>query len=146
MKILNRAEILAAQDLKTETVNVPEWGGAVILQGGTGEERDTFEESIMVGKGQNRDVNTKRLRVKLLAKSIVDAAGSKLFSESDIEALSRKSAVVIERLFKVAQRLWGLSKEDVDSLVGESKAGPSSMLGSGSPGNGAALAASSSAV
>lgn len=139
MKILGRDEILRADDLDYRDVPVPEWGEdvGVRIRAGTGEERDAFDQAAMEGNGDDRKVNVKRLRVKLLARSIVDESGNLLFSEADLEALDKKNARVSWRLFKIAQSLWGITKDDVDELLGESNAGPSSALGTGSPGNGA---------
>ena len=56
MPILNKAAILAAEDLKTETVAVPEWGGEVRVRTLTGTERDAFESGLVAegGKAQPR--------------------------------------------------------------------------------------------
>jgi len=43
---LNKEQILRADDLKTEEVDVPEWGGSVRVRVLTGTERDAFESSI----------------------------------------------------------------------------------------------------
>ena len=45
---LSRDDILKAEDLTTEEVDVPEWGGTVLVRGLTGRERDEFEASVMV--------------------------------------------------------------------------------------------------
>ena len=44
--ILNREQILAANDVKTRIVDVPEWGGSVIVRGLTSLERDRAIASI----------------------------------------------------------------------------------------------------
>ena len=51
-KILSKADILRADDIKTIEVAVPEWGGSVLLRGLTGRERDLFEESILDQTGK----------------------------------------------------------------------------------------------
>ena len=48
--MLSRDQILKAKDIKKETVNVPEWGGKVIVMGMTGKRRDEFEQEIVKGK------------------------------------------------------------------------------------------------
>ena len=47
MTILTRDQILQANDLVTETVEVPEWGGSVFVKSLTGVERDQFEAAIV---------------------------------------------------------------------------------------------------
>ncbi len=115
--LLTREQILAAPDLKTETVAVPEWGGTVLVRGLTGAERDEYEQSLMVGRGRNRDINIRNARAKLLVLTIVDASGKHVFEDSDIVALGRKSAAALERVFDVARRLSGLSDTDLEELT-----------------------------
>ena len=114
VKLLGREDILKASDVKMETVQVPEWGGAVLVKALSGVERDDYEESIMIrGKKGAYEVNTRLMRAKLVAASIVDAKGKAIFSEDDLEVLSKKSAAALDRVFKVAQRLSGLTEEQV---------------------------------
>ena len=51
MTLLSKTAILAAQDLQTEDVEVPEWGGAVRVRSFTGRERDVFEAGMIRGEG-----------------------------------------------------------------------------------------------
>ena len=140
MRFLTRDEILGVDDLDFEDVSVPEWGtdcGVRIRTGGA-EDRDDFDKSILLRKGKNLEVNTKLMRVKLLARSIVDPETNKpVFTEADLERLAKKNARAIVRLYDVAARLWGITKEDVEVLTGESKPGPNLEPGTATPGNGA---------
>lgn len=115
--LLTKRQILEVQDLPTEDVNVPEWGGVVRVQGMSGSERDAFEMSVMTGKGKDRDLNLKNFRAKLVSRCIVDEQGNRVFGEADIAALGGKSALALQRLFDVAQKLSGLSPADVDELT-----------------------------
>ena len=54
MTLLFKTAILAAQDLQTEDVEVPEWGGAVRVRSFTGRERDAFQASMVRGDGRDR--------------------------------------------------------------------------------------------
>ena len=47
MTLLSKTAILTANDLQTEDVEVPEWGGAVRVRSFTGRERDAFESSMV---------------------------------------------------------------------------------------------------
>lgn len=123
--ILSRAEILAAADIQTESVAVPQWGGEVLVRGLSGLERDAFEASIIRGKGKSAEVNLQNLRAKLVAASVIGEDGKHLFAEADVEALGRKSAAALQRVFEVAQRLSGLSPEDVEELTKNSGSGQS---------------------
>jgi len=125
MSLLTRDAILAAPDMLTEEVPVPEWGGTVLVRGLTGTERDAFEEEMITGKGKNRDVNLANFRARLIVKSVVDKAGKRLFTQADMVALGGKSAAAIQRVFQVAMRLSGMSEEDVEELTKNSEPGQS---------------------
>lgn len=131
-RILTRDAILGVADLKTDHVEVPEWGGVVLVRGLTGAERDQFEADSLVGRGKRREVNLRNFRARLVARTVVDEQGNRLFTDADVEALARKSASAIARVYDVAARLSGLTDEDVDELVGNSGTGPSAGSGSDS--------------
>lgn len=123
--VLNREAILAAEDLPRELVEVPEWGGAVYVRALTGAERDQFEASIVEQRGRDVRMNMRNIRAKLVALTVVDEDGQRIFTDDDVAALGGKSAAALDRLFAVAQRLSGLSKEDVEELAKNSESGQS---------------------
>jgi len=127
---LTKEAILAADDVQLEDVEVPEWGGAVRVKSLMGNERDALEASMIVGKGKNANVNLANLRAKLVARSIVDGDGNRIFEDSDIAALGKKSAAALNRVYEVAQRLSGITQDDVDELTKNSEATPSEESGS----------------
>lgn len=118
MAILSREDILTAQDLVTEGVEVPEWGGSVFIRTLTGTERNTWELEAVpnANRGDYQSMELLNLREKLLVKVIVDEEGKRLFTDKDIKALGEKSAAALDRLFEVAQRLNRLSARDVEEL------------------------------
>ncbi len=116
MNYLTKKDILTVKDIVQEEVDVPEWGGAVLVQGLTGAARDRFEASILTKKGKKYDTNLADMRAKMVALSVVDDDGALIFSEHDVKALSMKSAVALNRVFTVAQRLSGLTDDDMDEL------------------------------
>lgn len=124
MTVLKRDDILKVSDIKIELVPVPEWGGDVYVKGMTGAERDKFESSIIKGRGEDAEVNYTNMRSKLASLTICDETGKRLFTENDVQALSQKSASALQRVFIVAQRLSGITKEDTEELVEEIKADP----------------------
>lgn len=119
--ILTRDAILQAEDLPRELVEVPEWGGAVYVRSLTGTERDAFEFSIVEQRGRSAKMNLRNIRAKLVAVSVVDEDGNRLFTDSDVKVLGQKSAMVLDRLFAAAQRLSGLRNEDVEELAKNSE-------------------------
>lgn len=118
---LTADQILGASDSRTETVSVPEWGGDVKVRTLTGRERDSFEASIVSGKA----VNMVNVRAKLVARTLCDDAGKRLFTDAQIEILGDRSARALDRVFAVAQRINGLSQQDVDELAKNSGSGQS---------------------
>lgn len=112
MTILSRDAILAAGDLKKELVKVPEWGGEVYVSAMTGEARDEWEQSLVSGK----TVSLANIRARLVAATLVDESGNRLFSNADVGALGKKSAAALERCVKVAQRLNKLTESDLEEL------------------------------
>jgi len=114
MTLLSKAQILQANDNKTEQIEVPEWGGEVIVAVMSGHARDRLEASIV---GKNGGSNLQNIRAKYVAASLVDENGDLLFSESDIAALGKKSAAALDRVFAVAQRLNHITDDDVEALA-----------------------------
>lgn len=115
MAALSRDQVLEAQDLRREEVEVPEWGGTVLIAAMSGKARDAWEQSLIGEKGK---VNTENVRARLVAYTAVDEQGNRLFTNEDIERLGSKSAAPLERLCKVAQRLNRLSEEDLEQAKG----------------------------
>lgn len=126
---LTRDQIFAADDVRTEEVPVPEWGNGtdavVLVRGMSGSERDAFETSLITGKGKDQTVSLKDIRAKLCARTICGPDKVRLFSDSDIEALGKKSAKALDRVFGVAQRLSGITDDDIAELEKNSKSAPS---------------------
>ncbi|MFF8942844.1 hypothetical protein ACF1A5_11345 [Streptomyces sp. NPDC014864] len=118
---LSADDILNADDLQREAVEVPEWGGSVLVQGMSGTERDRFEAS-MLNKNMNgvdKDKAMERYRARLAAACLVDQDGKRLFrSEAETRRLGEKSAQALTRVVEVASRLSGLSDDDVEELTG----------------------------
>lgn len=121
MALLTRDAILQAQDLPTEDVEVPEWGGTVRVRALTGAERDAFEQSIVEQKGKSTKMNLQNLRAKLVALTVVDEEGNRIFNDADAKLLGQKSALALNRVFEVAQKLSGLTPADVEELTKNSE-------------------------
>lgn len=124
-KLLSRDAILKKATLPTEDVSVPEWGGTVRVQALTGAQRDAYEASMVEQRGKERKINMRNVRAKLVALSVVDEQGKRVFTDADVQALGDLNASALDRVFSVAQRLSGLSKEDIEELAGNSEPGQS---------------------
>lgn len=115
MTILNRDDILNADDIHTITVEVPEWGGSVLVRPLTGEQRDAYEQSnIEQRKGGQTRLNLRNARARLVALCVVGEDGRALFSKADVDALGRKSAAALDRVYEAARDGSGLSEADLE--------------------------------
>lgn len=134
VKFLSRDDILLADDIAYETVDVPEWGGPVRVKSLSGTERDEFEASVTqmhtVRGRQEQTVVLRNVRAKLAVRCIVDADGERMFHDSDIGMLGKKSAGALDRVVEACQRLSGLTDEDVQDLAANLEAGQNVPSGS----------------
>lgn len=119
VSLLTRDLILAAMNLPTKDVSVPEWGGTVRIRAMTGEERDSFEASMVTEEGEDRKAKFTNLRARFCAKIIVGENGrTPLFTEKDVEALGKLSAAALNRVFEAGRKLSGFTDKDVKELEG----------------------------
>jgi hypothetical protein len=118
MAILTKEQILGADDRRTADVEVPEWGGTVRVRALSGAERDSYEVALagIRPDGTSRP-NLVNVRARLVALSVVDEDGKRLFTDADAKALGDKSAAAMQRVFETAQRLSALTDDDVEELV-----------------------------
>ena len=136
--VLTRDAIRAVDARKIESVEVPEWGGSLFVRGLSGSDRDAFEMAMIEQKkGKRQEINLRNLRAKLVVRAVVDsddpATAKPLFSPEDVDWLGKKSAAALQRVYAVAQRLSGLSNEDVEELTEELGEEESDGSGSDSP-------------
>jgi hypothetical protein len=115
--LLSRDAILGADDRQYDEVDCPEWGGSVRVRSISGAERDRYEESLIQQRGNSRQMNMRNARAKLVALCVVDEQGNRLFSDQDVNALGRKNAKPLDRLWDACRKLSGLSDDDVEKLT-----------------------------
>lgn len=116
MKTLTRDDILSAEDLKSERVKVPEWGGEVIVRELTGAERDVWESSVVKTEGNKVKIDSINMRAKLAAASIVGEDGKRLFTDKDVVKLGKKSSAALDLVVDVAKRLSRIGEGELDKL------------------------------
>lgn len=116
---IGKDEILQFADILVEEVVIPEWNNKKVRVASlSGTERDALEASILEHKnGKQASLNLSNLRAKLVAHSVVDADGKRVFSDEDIVKLGTKNAAALSRIFQVAQRLSGITEQDVEDLT-----------------------------
>ena len=134
MALLTKAAILAADDRPTEEVEVPEWGGSVLVRGMTGKDRDEYfaQQTIQHGRQTIQDITN--ASAKIVARCLVDPQSpeERMFTDAEVEELGRRSSAALERVGKVAARLSGLTEEDIEELGKDSLSTPNGASGSGS--------------
>lgn len=113
-----RDAILAADDLPRERIDTPEWEpfGApfVFVQGLSGEEREQWERSLTIVIDGERvpNRNVKHVRARFAVRVTVDENGERIFEDTDIEALDKKSAAALQRIFQEGRRISGMLTPD----------------------------------
>ena len=116
-ELLTRDQILQADDIQELIVDVPEWLGKVKVRGMTGTQRDAFENDLIKRKGKDVDFNMRNARAKMVSRCVIDEKGKRVFSDQDVTELGNKSAAALDRVFSVAQKLSGVSDDDIKELT-----------------------------
>jgi len=120
--LLGKNDILKADDLVFKDVEVPEWGGTVRVSVMSGVCRDRWETDLYVGR---EETNMENLRARLAALTIVNKSGNLIFTVEDIEALGKKSATALSRVFEAARSLNALTPAELEEMVKNSTPGHS---------------------
>lgn len=139
MPLLTKEQILQADDIKTETVPVPEWGGEVRVRGAMAFEMDAYERSLYMTKTDEKDKvavveNMDNAKARLVVKCVVGEDGERLFKDEDASALGKKSTSAVNRIFQRIQHLSGRTKEARAALEKNSAPGQSADSSSSLPG------------
>ena len=116
-KLLSRNDILSAPDIKTELLPVPEWGGDVLVRTLSGTERDAWEATLVEQKKGGTHFKLENVRAKLVALTLVDDDGQRIFSEADVVQLGDKSAAALSRVYNRAAEMSGVTEKDAEELA-----------------------------
>lgn len=115
---LTRDQIDHAPDAKIITADVPEWGGdgKVCIRLMSVGDRDSYELLCLEAKnGAPAD-----FRSEILSRTLCDERGDLLFAGEDGKAAIRKrSADVMDRLWRAAMKHNALTEEEIKRLAGE---------------------------
>lgn len=108
-----RKTILEANDLESEIVSVPEWGGVKIeIRSLNGKERAKL---LSRASRPDNSVDLERWFPDLVIATAHDPeTGEKVFEQADRDALNNKNGAVVSRLATIAQRLAGMMESDVE--------------------------------
>jgi hypothetical protein len=115
-----RDQILAAVDIPSEKVKIPEWGVTIEVRGMTGAERTRIMDKAVDQQG---GVNLQFVYPEIvIATSFDDVTGEQIFKPADRDTLLTKSAVALDRLAQVGMRLSGFTQESADEAGKDSSA------------------------
>ncbi len=126
-ELLSADEILAMDDIPVEEVVVPEWKNRKVrIRGLSAAAKNAYQASLVETNGKSRKIKLEHMTAKLLVKCLVNAQLQPLFSEAQILQLGTKSAMVLERLAQIANRLSGMDDEENEAILKNSDAAQTS--------------------
>lgn len=114
-----RRQVLDQRGVQLPIEPVTAFGLKLFVRGMTGAERDGFEGAYLEAKESKRAPN---IRGALAVRTLCDADGQRLFEDADADQVAGLPARELDRIFAVAQRLSGISQEDVEELEKNSEA------------------------
>lgn len=113
MALLNKDEILSINDAAFKEVEVPEWGGSVMIKTMTAGEKGKFEQKML---GKTVDYST--VLAEYASLIICDEDGKRLFTAADIKKLADKSASSLQKVFDAGQSMNAMNQDDIEELAG----------------------------
>ena len=120
--LLTKEMILSASDIRTKEVEVPEWGGSVLIRQLTRSEQDDLMKRqlgstrIRQDRSRTQDISGMSLYghdAFICLMGLCAEDGSRLFSEKDLPGLEKKNGEVVGRLAKEILSFSGMN-EDVE--------------------------------
>lgn len=117
--ILGIDAIAAAQDITSEAVPMPEWGGSVNLVAMTAAERVVVAQRIAKElKDRGSEYADGRVALHVVAASMVDADGARLADPmAAAGVLATKNYGLVNRLYAIAERLSGMGDDELEKRV-----------------------------
>lgn len=120
-EFLTRDAMLAADDLETRDLYIPEkgWEGWIRIRTLTAAEKDGLEIGMVLATTNGKTGETRQLdniRARFVAAAVVDGEDRKLYSVDDVEALGKKAAPALSRIFAAIQDMNGISDDDIEEM------------------------------
>jgi len=115
-------DLLEADDVLTRDVFVPAINKWFRIRALSAAESERYSNSLVSwnkrGTPQINDRGTAMAR--LVALSVVDAQGKRMFTEEQVQKLGRQHAVIIKPIYDAAREFSALTDEEIDVLEGNS--------------------------
>ena len=100
-------------DYRFEVVVVPEWRRRFRVGSMTAKQRGAYDAR-MANSRKGKGGVPADFREWIVAHCVHDESRNRLFGDGDVAMLGKRSVAALEKLFEVACRLNGLSKEDAE--------------------------------
>ncbi len=122
---MNREQFFSFSDLTIEKVHIKEMNADFYVRSLTVGEKATWEfASYSVENSDKKGSSMKLLkdrmmssRERLVELAVCNEDGSAFFKEGDAAAISRKNSNIVSKLYDVAARLSGITKEDLEEIA-----------------------------
>ena len=118
-----REQILAAEDIPSEILQINEWNVDLLIKGMTAGERIALMQSAF-------DQATGQVNMAAVYPDVVVACahdpetGDPVFTDADKPAILSKSSAAVEKIADVGLRLSGIGKEETDAAGKDSSNSP----------------------
>jgi hypothetical protein len=108
-----REKILAAEDIESEMLEVPEWDCTVEVRGMNGADRSRILES--AAASEDGKISIGNMYVETVIASTYDPeTGERIFTNADRDVLMSKSAAAIDKIATVGMRLSAMDTKAAD--------------------------------
>lgn len=109
-----RTRILAADDIESTIVDIPQWGTKVMVRTMTARER--METQMAAADQKTGQVDATKLMVLVAIRSACDPeTGLPIFTDADYDALLTKSGAAVEKLAMEGMRISGFNQQAADA-------------------------------
>lgn len=114
----HRETILARAKMakKREPLNLPEWGEGLYVCAMKSAERDAWEAEMFTAMQATGKAIAPNFRAMLVARTVVDSEGKRVFTDADIEQLGECDPTEMRKVYDLASKLNSVSSDDVREL------------------------------
>lgn len=109
MAILTKTQILSVVDSELRKIEVPEWGGEVMIRAMSLKEKDVLDRLF-----DKPNLTDSDFMSHVMVVGVCDEAGQPIFTEDDIPGLLARNLFVVRRIVSDWRKLNGLLKDTED--------------------------------
>ncbi len=100
-------------DLAVDHFYIPEMQRKVRLRYLTAKEVDAYRQSLIIGRGNNIQINQRGARAKLAVMALANEDGSRMFRDADVNQVMRWHSIILERIADRVKSKNGITDEDM---------------------------------